>query len=60
MNQMKQMKYKCLSCGRQTDELISYPGDTTEYWGVPGTENYLGCPYCRSDEVVEEEGNYDI
>lgn len=52
---MKQMKYKCLSCGRQTDELISYPGDTTEYWGVPRTENYLGCPYCRSDEVVEEE-----
>lgn len=46
--------YICNECGKKFEDPVKCMGDTTEYWGVPYTETYDGCPYCKSNDYRDE------
>ncbi len=46
---------QCEECGRKFEEPARYPDFTSEFWGAPFTKYYDGCPYCKSEEIGEEQ-----
>lgn len=48
--------YLCLNCKSliEDEELASY-SETGEAWGSPYTVSTACCPYCKSDEVKEND-----
>ena len=46
---------KCNECGRRFEDPMMFNGETEEFWGRPSTEKYEGCPYCKSDDFIDED-----
>lgn len=46
---------KCLNCGELFDEPKRVMESRGEFWGMPAYEPMYYCPYCGSDEMIDEE-----
>ena len=47
--------YICEDCGKQFEDLNAVEGDKSEWFGLPVSEYYYGCPYCGSANWHEME-----
>ena len=47
------MKWRCLECGKEFDELKHWKEYHGECFGYPAYEDMAGCPYCYGTDVEE-------
>ena len=45
--------YRCFECNKDFEDCEKYPDFSGEFWGAPFTKYYYGCPYCKSEDVLE-------
>lgn len=46
---------KCLDCGKTFEEVATWEESRGEFWGFPCYERMAGCPYCFSEDVIDED-----
>ena len=46
--------FKCNDCNRRFEDPMMFY-DTEEFWGKPVSIQYEGCPYCKSDDFIDED-----
>ena len=44
----------CLNCMSVFEEPSRYE-QKSEFWGAPCSEIFYSCPYCDSDDIIEDE-----
>ena len=44
----------CLNCMSTFEEPSKYE-QRSEFWGAPCSETFYSCPYCDSDDIIEDE-----